>query len=108
MAGHECPNRLNGDVGREDEELHRNELPSTPFGRLRERTSTPEAPDDDHAGHALYRAVEAEADERDASRRDARDNGDDAFCRHPDEARPGEQPRVTDEPVAVGGGQGRR
>ncbi len=105
MAGYESPNRLDGDVGRKDEELHRDELLRAPLGRLGEGATAPETPNDDHACRALYRAVDAESDQGDAARTDSRDHGDNSLGRHPYEARPGEELRVPNKPLALGSGE---
>src|SRR5213593_4977795 len=56
-----------------------------------------EAPDDDDAGDAFDRAVEAVADQRDRVGADAGGDADRAFGGHPGEAEPGEQLDATDQ-----------
>ena len=68
LVAEQGAHRLEGDVGREQEELDRDELLGALLGRLGEHARAGEAPDDDHAGEALDHGVQAEADERDRSR----------------------------------------
>jgi hypothetical protein len=87
IAFDELLDRLEAEVRRKDEELQRNELLGARLGGLRERARAREAPDDD-AGDAFDDRVDAERDERDGTRQDAREDGDAALQCHPAEAEP--------------------
>ena len=91
----EGPYRLDADVGREDEEADCHKLLRPPLGGLGVTPSHAEAPHDDEPGERLDQAVEAEADQRDGRRRDARGDSDGELHEVPRVAAPSEQPRAT-------------
>ena len=101
LVADERAHRLDRDVGREQEELDRDELLRAGLGGRGEHPLPGEAPDDDQAREALDRAVEAEADERDRARDDAGRDRDAALDGHPREAQPRERADAAGEP-AVG------
>ena len=100
------PDRLEADVGREEEELDRHKLLRAPLGGVAEEAVAREPPDDDRAREALDRRVDAEADERDRAGQDSREDRDAALERHPAEAEPGEQLHPSGEPPVLALGQG--
>ena len=75
--------RLHGHVGREHEELERDQLLRPLLGRMREHPRPGEAPDDDHRREALDHRVQAEADQRDRRRDDPARDRHRALDRHP-------------------------
>src|SRR4051794_28649717 len=83
----------------EKEELHRDELLRALLGAAGEHPLAREAPDDDHAGEALDRAVQTEADEDDRRRDDAGGERDDALDGHPRQADPRQRPRLLGQPA---------
>ena len=80
------------DVGREEEERHRDGLERAVLGVLVEHAPAAEPPDDDDGGEPLDRRAEAPADEGDRSGGDPGPEPDHALGGHPGQAEPAQQP----------------
>ena len=72
------------------------------LGGVREDALPREAPDDDHAGEALDRRVQPEADERDRAGDDPGADRHRALDRHPRQRQPREQPHPAGQRLRSG------
>src|SRR5438132_6265503 len=93
--GEKLVHRLRDDVRDEQPEADRDQLLRPALGSLRERARPREAPDHDHARHALDSRADAERLQSNRARRDAAEDADSALDRHPEQAEPGQKPRAT-------------